>query len=432
MKKVIAAAAGLMLVGAMASAALAEVSLSGDARVRYIYKDSYDFGATTKDGYDYFDSRIRVKVEAKAKGGAFMKARMRFDDYKWDGQGWGAWSEDKNIWVDYGYIGIPMGNVTLMGGRMVGNFTEFFSYDTRPSRVMLQYQSGGLTVKALVDTLDDANVGDDNSTIDENDDNDFRAYGLIVSSKINNNWSVKAYARYQDDERKADDTTTTTITGTLTGTDNNVYIEDPEDITIDPASIDYTTETTPHTDASGFLGSIHVDGKVDTLSIAAELAYKESDVQGTDDNGIGLYANLAYAMGAMTPSVNLGITRNGYTADGDFGWIMIGDIEPLSVVSNVGSSTTEWWWIAPTVKYAISDNLSLTGNLVYADVSDDDNDTATNLDASYVELSAMLKYTVSEGADLYFGAGLLSPDFDDPTLADDTAYGAMAKMQIKF
>ncbi|WP_456388637.1 porin [Desulfolithobacter sp.] len=423
MKKVIAAAAGLMLVGAMASAAVAEVTMSGDARVRYIYKNSYDFGANAaKDGWDYFDSRIRVKVDATAKGGAFMKARMRFDDYKWDGQGWGAASEDKNIWVDYGYIGIPMGNVTLMGGRMVGNFSEFFSYDTRPSRVMLQYKSGGLTVKALVDTKDDANVGDNGPT-DVNDDNDFRAYGLVVSSKINDAWSVKAYARYQDDERM-EDISTTTIIDDL---DNSFAVQDGDAI-----ELNTVTNTTPHTDASGFLGSIHVDGKVDALSIAAELAYKESDVQGTVDNGIGIYANLAYAMGAMTPSVNIGITRNGYTADGDFGWIMIGDIEPLSVVSNVGSSDTEWWWIAPSINYAISDNMSLTGNLVYVDFSDDDNNPATNLDGSAFELSAMLKYTVSEGADLYFGAGMLSPDFDDPTAADDTAYGAMAKMQIKF
>ena len=49
-----------------------DVTFSGDARVRYIFRDNYGFGNDDKDrsGHDVWDSRVRVNVHAKAKGGA--------------------------------------------------------------------------------------------------------------------------------------------------------------------------------------------------------------------------------------------------------------------------------------------------------------------------------------------------------------------------
>ena len=43
MKKVIAAAAGLMLVGAMVGTASAAVSIKGDARARFLFQQNYDW-----------------------------------------------------------------------------------------------------------------------------------------------------------------------------------------------------------------------------------------------------------------------------------------------------------------------------------------------------------------------------------------------------
>ena len=90
MKKVIAAAAGLMLVGTMVSSASAAVTFSGDARVRAYYQTDYDFGRET-DGVrenekeQSWSSRVRVVVRAESKGGAYARARIRMADTTWDG-----------------------------------------------------------------------------------------------------------------------------------------------------------------------------------------------------------------------------------------------------------------------------------------------------------------------------------------------------------
>jgi len=396
MKKVIATAAGLLLVGAMAGAALAEVNLSGDARVRWIYKDKYDFGNSDQDATNYFDSRIRVKFDAKAKGGAFMKARLRFDDYKWDGQGWGAYSEDKNVWVDYAWIGVPMGPVTVEGGRMIGSFSKFFAWDGRPTRLKLTYKSGGFKLIGLLDVKDDF-VND----YDDFEDNNFRQYAIVAANKFSDNWSGKFWLSYQNDDREYNDDGTLRVG-----------------------------------DSSGYKFAVHVDGKVGGMGIAAEYAYKEADTIGSVDDGWGAYVELTYKMGALTPSVNIGVTRDGYVADNDFGWIMIGAAEPITV-TDVGESQYDWFWIAPSVKYAVSDRFSLAGNFVWVNVDTNDNAPidSDRLAKAY-EVSASAKYVISDGADFTVKMGWLKPDFDGRIdgigVQDDAAFGAYGRLAIKF
>ena len=72
MKKLICVAAAFMMVGG-ATAALAEVDLSGSARVRARYND-----AGVGDSVEKWDSRVRVKFHAKTEGGGYVKARLRF------------------------------------------------------------------------------------------------------------------------------------------------------------------------------------------------------------------------------------------------------------------------------------------------------------------------------------------------------------------
>ena len=126
MKKVIAAAAGLMLVGTMVGSASAAVTFSGDARVRAYYQTDYDFGRTaegvrTNEKEQSWSSRVRVVVRAESKGGAYARARIRMADTTWDGtnqtrdRGAGT-----NSYVDYAYIGVPMGQFLFQGGTLLG------------------------------------------------------------------------------------------------------------------------------------------------------------------------------------------------------------------------------------------------------------------------------------------------------------------------
>ena len=407
MKKVLAAGAALLMVGSMASAAFAEVNLSGDARVRYVVKSDYDFGNNDANGNDltpdvnYFDSRIRIRIDGKAKGGAFVKARLRMDDFRWDGQGWDAYKEPKNIWVDYGFLGVPVGPVALLGGIVNWDVTKFFQWDVRPTVAAINYKNDKVNIFGLYIIEDD-----DVNVVDNQDDNNMRAYGIYAKANVTDDWSILAYGLYNDDQRNWEG--------------------------------DYDNPTFRNgQDNSGFLGTLHVDGKVGALGLQGEVAYVASDVQATKNDGWGLYAQASYSLGALTPSLSIGATKDSYTADGDFGWLMIGDIEPIGVIKNVGGVGFDWFWIAPTVDYAVSERLKLTGNFVWVNVdTNDDLGVDVNRLAKLYEISGKAVYTVSEGAELMVGLGYLKPDYDGrldgADVKDDGAFGGMAMMSLKF
>lgn len=436
MKKVLVAGAALLIAGSMVSAASAEVNLSGDARVRYVGTSDYlrnlslnPNGTLREDtnGYrDNFNSRIRVKFDATAKGGAFMKARMRFDDFTWDGQGWGAWKEAKNVWADYAYIGVPMGAVTFTGGRMPANFSKFFEFDQRPTRAKLDFKSGNFRLIGLIDVIDEFT----SSVQDEWDDNDFMAYGMVASVQINDDWSIKGYARYNDDQREWDSTSRERF---VPADSNN-----PGDANAGFIAVTDTT-VTPHNDRSGFLGSIHAQGKAAMVGLEGELAYKEADVQGTKDDGWAWYLQASMDMGAFVPAFIVGQTVDGYQADDDFGFIMIGAAEPITVIKQVGSDIGDVFFAALTANYAVSDQFKLAGNLVYYDIdlneSDAVGDDVRGL-ADAIEVSGSATYAISEGADLTYKLGYLSPSYDGRVnaagISDDAYFGHYLRMAIKF
>jgi len=414
MKKVLVAGAALLLVGGMAASAMAEVNLSGDARVRWVYKDKYDFGNSDQDATNYFDSRFRVKVNAKSKGGAWMKARIRMDDYKWDGQGWGAYKEDKNIWVDYAYLGIPMGDFTVYGGNVIWGSTpsKFFIEDARYTMLGLKYAVEGVELHLGYSVEDDfVNANDDL------EDNNARAFHLLGKFNVNPDWKVTAYGLYVNDDREWTD---------------GVDVDTGEDILVKRDG-----------DNSGFAGTLNVSGKAGALGMMGEIAFVSSDVQSTKNDGWGGLLEVSYDMGGLVPAIQFGFTKDSYIADGDFGWVMIGSTYPLGVIGNVGAAGSnyedgaDWTWIAPTVSYSVSENLKLTGNFVWVNV--DTNDDAGIDDdrlAKLYELSGIAEYTVSEGAKLVGILGYLQPDFDGRVdgagVQDDAALGGMLKMVIKY
>ncbi len=140
MKKVIAVAAGLMLTGALVTTASAAVSFSGDARIRGYYETDYDFGRTvpvvegqlvprtrTNEEDIKANSRYRVKINADAAGGAYVRSRIKIGD----GTHGAVPTSKTTVTTDYMYVGVPMGPVTIEGGRMPANLTTWFLWDRR-------------------------------------------------------------------------------------------------------------------------------------------------------------------------------------------------------------------------------------------------------------------------------------------------------------
>lgn len=402
MKKVLVASAALLLAGT----AHAGVNLSGDARVSYVGMRDYQrvVSDTESDinGYDdYFESRIAINFDGKNEKGAGVKARLYFDNQGFnDPAPWNGYKAD-SVTVDYAYVLVPLReDFTIKAGRVDGDYSKFFSWYTRTTRLLGIYKKGGLTLVPLVGVKSEFN----NNSIDAWNDNDFMEYGLVGTLKMQNGWTLKGYARYDDDQRE----------WTTAGLDEegNQLLK-------------------AHGDRSGFLGDIFLnnEGSNCDFGFAAEIAFKEAGVQGSTDDGVGGYIQLSKPMNAFTPAIIAGMTTNGFVADNDFGFLLFGGNRFITVM-DVGNSDGDLWFAGFVANYAVSEKFTLTGNLAYADF---DNNKAGGI-ADAIEISAAAQYELTSGASLTYSAGYLSPSYDggNAGVMEDAYFGHMLQLEFEF
>ncbi len=400
MKKFIAAAAGLALAGAMATTAMAEVNFGGDARGRAITKQDY----ITDGSQSFLDSRVRLKVNAKSKGGATASARIRMADGMWDnGANTGSASADKNIWVDYAFINVPVGPVAVSMGRQIASFSKWFAWDGRKDRLKFVYKNAGTTVALFYDkngeitdpattagTLDGSFTTSGSTTTlggttlatdpsnDQTADNDKNGYGIVVVQKVGD-WTVKGIAVYGQDETPAD---------------NNSIV-----------------------------GSLHVAGKAGPVGIQVEISAKDKDA--AEDTEIGGYVLAKTSFGAATVGAIAGFTSDGFDADNDFGTHMIGNgnNSPITIAPQIGAAGDTVFGVLHAA-YKVSDALTMDAFFTYA--------TIDNV-ADLIELSAGAVYKISDGAALTVAGGAVIPS-DEGGLGgeDDTRFGAYTKLEVKY
>ena len=423
MKKVLVAGAALMLAGSMVSAASAGnpgeapeettgVSISGDARVTYVGMTDYmrDANDDSANGYsDYFESRVGLNFDAKAKGGASVHARLYFDDagYNddviWDGSG----DAQVGVSTDYAYFKVPLSDsTTLRAGRIPLKFTKFYSWDIRPTRVQLIYKAGNLKLVPFVGVVKESGSG-----IDDWNDSDFMQYGIVPILKINDAWTVKAFLRYNDDAREwATDATTDTVNG-----------------------VEVAVPATPNNDRSGFDGTVNLTGTAGNVGLTAEFAYKAADFQKTENDGIGGYVQAAFSMPGITPVVLAGMTQDGFMAWRDFGFVMVGGNESTTVV-NVGNADGDLMFGALVLMHDISDRFSAQGNLLYASYDYEDDSVAAGQLDSAIEVSGVLSYALSESTSLEYKLGYLAPTYNDGAaeVMEDAYIGQVMRMNVEF
>lgn len=390
----------------------AEVTFGGDARARVIVRDDTLFGNADVSTIDTFDNRVRLLANAKAEGGAFAKARLRFDN-KWGSD----FREGQAVrtFTDLAYFGIPIKSTTLEAGHMRSNLTRFFEWDQRVDQLAVDFKLLNAHWRASFRMINEGQ----NSLFEINrlEDNDEVAYGLVGSKEFNEIWYAQAHLFYQDDQRNE------FVTGQF----------------IDPAS--------------GFFGSVFLRGKYTKVAVESELAYKAGNVrQSRDETGVvinpenvlrgdgwGWYAAGTYKFDSLSLILNLGVAVNGYEADNDFGWIMIGNgnTEPISVIPQLGANG-DWGWIAPSLSYQFTEALSLSGNLVWVSIDAIPTRREDSLleYESLLEVSGHLEYMISEGAALTWKFGWLKPQikgfFLGEEVREDTAFATYARLQINF
>lgn len=372
MKKVICAAAAFMMVAGVATVSSAAVKLSGDARARVYIQDS---GLAGSDTTDTWSSRVRVKVQATTESGAFAKARIRMADAKWDGtKNTRNKAEATNIYVDYASAGIKMGKVTIEGGLQNDSFSNFFEMDNRADRLKVKID---LENGFIAGTFD-KKIEVTGNAADDAADNDENIYGISYLGKLSDAFTLQTRVIYVDDSTVAD--------------------------------------------LSGLKGSINGDMNLGGSSLFAELSYKSGDtVSATADDQIGGYVQWSGSFGDLSPKVTLGFTQDGYEADDDFGFIMIGGASAITVIDQIGAGG-DTIFAGIGSDYAASETLTLGAKVAYMDV-----DTLSGTGENPFEVSGYAKYKVGAGASVSAVVGFLDPD-----TADDSALGLAVTMGVKF
>ena len=379
MKKVIAVAAGLMLTGALVTTASAAVSFSGDARVRGYYETDYDFGRTvpipdtglrtrTDEKDVKANSRYRVKINADAKGGAYVRSRIKIGD------GTHGVGGKTDVTTDYMYVGVPMGPITVEGGRMPANLTKFFLWDRRHDMIIGKWGNDMTGVEFWYHKI--AENGD---LI--NDDDVTGYYGLLTQ-KFAGDWGLTVAGAYVDD-------------------------------------------STP-TDLSGFTGTIGFGGPAGPVILAGEFSYKNADLQVGEDDGYGGYLEAGMDFGATSVKLNGGWAQDGFSADDDFGFIMLGgasSITPGAVdtFGDFNGVTSDTTWLGGTVGFKASEALSLTGILAYAKFDEF---------GDGFEISGRLVYGISDGANIQWDMGYLSWSSD--TDEEESPFGTAVTLNVSF
>lgn len=397
MKKLFAIAPALLLVGSIATAADTEneagVTITGDARARIIYKDAYDFGNSDDDASITMDSRVRFDITGTAAGGAYIVGRVRLAEEKFNGET--DIAADNNIYVDKAYIGIPFNDAfTLEAGKYRVSYGNGFMYDDIGLAGFRGiYNTENFRLIPFFEVQSEGQESDDDTDVAE--DNDSNRFGVAGNYKMDD-WNVGAMAAYQTDDRTE----------------------------VDPAE-------------EGFFGTLFGKWKKGQFGVEGEFSYAESglsDFTGTED-GYGGYLRGLWYKDALTMSLDLGFTQDGFQADEYYGFIMLGGDHPITV--DEFGDTGDWTWAGLTAEYALTDALSLTGNVVYVNVDgNDDLDVTDDRLAKYLEVSGALKYTISKGCTFSWYAGYLQPDYDGRLdgvgVEDDAAFGTYAKIDVEF
>jgi len=462
MKKVLLTGAALMLVGGMVAtdatyAAEPGVNITGNARVRLWYKsDDYknNFGNSDASDSDVsMDSRVRLDVTGTAAGGAYAKARIRmYESLMGDLDNDAAYRNDlkqENIWVDKAYVGIPFNDAfTLEVGKYRSTYGplaatyNFFYDDVHLTGFRGIIKLDNVTINPFIEWMEEAQ--NDGAPNDKLADNDEIRFGVHAKAKVNSDWTIGGMVGYQMDSRDE---------STGWQNDPNAMIGDPWGFVAN----------------EGFFGSLYVKGTSGQFGLVGEVAVTDGDLNGfnswlvddvsvgktqdligSDDTGFGGYIFPNFQMDKLNIGLHLGFTVDGFMPDRAYGFVMMGATDNSAITDYMIGKGGDWLWAGLVATYQISDDLKLTGNFVYADIDawseigDGPRGGAATAITAYPsneqaldsawELSAILQYTISKGADVYFSAGYLAPSFDNEVAMpnDDGAFAALTRFELKF
>jgi hypothetical protein len=315
-----------------------------------------------------------------------------------------------SIYTDWAYIGMPIGPVTFEGGSMPVDITKWTIWDARADQALVKYGFDNTQLMAIWQKnieFDPGTSGD----YDGSDNDQQTIWGIWKQGYMG--WNGILAVAYTEDGLS---------------TDPNSW----------PPGQDVPFEALR--DRSGWGGTLNLAGPIGPVAVVGEISVVEDSINGQieDENGWGGYLQGSMDFGAASVTLNGGFTNNGYVADDDFGFIMIGGASAItpSVSEKVGQNG-DTWWLGGIAGYQVSENLSLKGILAYADFSKVDSPnnkllpTTFGIDGSAWEISGELSYALSDSSSIDWVAGWLGLDVDNFENEEDP-YGTAVTFNVSF
>lgn len=381
MKKIIAAAAGLMIAGsAFATVASAAVEFSGDARARYEYinvdRDNGDNSA------DQFSHRVRIKIKGTTAGGSYAVMRFRVAD-NWNDDSISDNNKD-DLTVDWAYVGVPLGCVELTAGRQPLNLTTGYFNDAGVDNVRFKYAQDATTIVGLYGVVNDDADDDALAGAGDTDKDDLLA--VVWSQDWTADWSTTvslAYANFDMDATSA-------------------IVDD------------------------GMMGVVAVAGQAGPVALAGEFGYQDEGVSASDDyynssinvdDAFGFFGSAGMDFDAFGVTFVAGYGEEGYIWDAPVGFMLVGGdtqltVDHLANVGALGEDAADTFFTGFKTTYQATEDLGFLLNLGYVNLDDDNGD-----DADIFEISAQAGYTINDGTVVYARAGYVDLDNDADVLA---------------
>ncbi len=353
---VVADDAGMDSVRAMAPGA--KVILGGDAYVRGLYFQNFDGIEGDDNDNRYFDQRVRLKVNALVGDGIEVRNRIvLFGNEDGDEAVLDSNTARDNYTVDYSYLHVPVGSVTIDTGIMKRSFGNRLNiWDERNSTLQASMAFGNANVSAFLDKIEETE-----DTGDENLD-DYDRYGVSVTTDVNG-MTLGAMIRVDQDNR------------------NSIVNEDDVTVLI--------------VDDSGFDVDLFVNAKAGNLDIAAEFAYEGGDMnEDTEDNaGMGAFVSVSTPIDQLTVGGTLAYAANGFDADDHFNPTLLIGTDQGSALLDFGAIDDESsFGVVAAADYAVSSDLAVNAKLAYYSFGDPVDD------ATLTEVDAGLAYQLGDNA----------------------------------
>jgi hypothetical protein len=381
MKKLIAAAAGLLIAGTMVSSAVADVTISGDARVRAIYLDNYDLNS--EDDSDW-NSRVRLTFKGSMESGVTAVVRMKADVSTWDEAAPGD-----NVEFDRAYFTVPLGNnVTVIAGMQPITITSMVLDDIDYDALAFAWAEDNHQLVGFFSRVEDDGY-----------DNNINLYAVRYQGTYDQ-FGIVAAAMYVDND----------MTDEASGFGATVRLT--MDLGMFAVSADYAF--------------IEAEANMSVLDVYGGISYSDDE-----DAHMG-YVTAAFAMDEQFSFTGVAGFTERAVMDNSVGFIMIGGDTMISAVGNVGAfdgDVMDTTFVGVIGDMTVNEKTSLRGVLAYADLQDDSGSSA--VDGDVFEISGQLAYAVNADTTFTVQAGWANIEVAEADI-DEDVLGIAAELAIKF